>query len=189
VVINKLLDQLEQSAILILFWFIGIFYCVQNWNMTMNVNYFSFLLIAALISIPLPILAEMSEAQQNRLQCEQEREERLAPLREQEIENCVKNRSSREDCERKYQDFGNSGRTVTGSYRARMFDDLPSCIAAREAEAAEEAAKCAERKKGEGHRDTVPGKTRDSSTGTAERGSATGTTKRDTKPGKKRDIK
>jgi hypothetical protein len=144
---------------------------------------------ASLVFVPIPILAELSSAQQYRLECEQEREERMAPLREQEIEDCVKSRSSREDCERKYSDFGSSGRTVTGGYRARMYDQLPACIAAREAEAAEEAAMRAERKKGEGHRDTVPGTTRDSSTDTVDRDSSTGTNKRDTEPGKKRDTK
>ena len=145
--------------------------------------------VAGIFLVPLPTLAELSAAQQYRLECEQEREERLAPLREQEIEDCVRNRSSREDCERKYRDFGSSGRTVTGGYRARMYDQLPACIAAREAEVAEEAAQRAERKKGEGHRDTVPGTTRDSSTDTVDRDSSLGTSNRDTEPGKKRDIK
>ena len=152
----------------------------------MRSNKFNYILLVINIFTPIPTLAELSAAQQYRLECEQEREERLAPLREQEIEDCVGNRSSREDCERKYRDFGSSGRTVTGGYRARMYDQLPSCIAAREAEAAEEAAKRTER---EGHRDTVPGTTRDSSTDTVDRDSSTGTNKRDTEPGKKRDIK
>jgi len=150
-------------------------------------SHFPILLIFGLI-FPLPTLAELSEAQQYRLQCEQEREDRLAPLREQEIENCVNNRNSREDCERKYRDFGSSGRTATGGFRARMFDDLPSCVAAWDAEAADEAAKRAERKKGESPRDTVPGKTRDSSAGTKQRGSANGTKNRNTAPGKKRET-
>lgn len=146
-------------------------------------------LIAGLVLIPYPTYAELSAAQQYRLQCEKEREEKLAPLREQEIENCINNRNSREDCERKFRDFGNSGRTATGHFRARMFDDLPSCVAAQEAEAAEEAVKRAEGKKGEGNRDTNPGNLRESSTESKGRGSSTGTNKRDTEPGKKRDTK
>ena len=155
----------------------------------MNKYHYLILLISGVISFPMPALAELSEAQQYRLQCEKEREEQLAPLREQEIKNCVQNRNSREDCERKYRDFGNSGRTTTGHFRARMFDDLPSCVAAREAEAAEEAAQRAERKKGEGKRDAEPGKTRGSSAESVERDSSAGTKSRDTEPGKKRDTK
>ena len=154
----------------------------------MNKNYYSVLLSTVLIPFSIPTFAELSEAQQYRMQCEQEREEHLAPMREQEIENCVLNRNSREDCERKYRDFGNSGRTTSGHFRARMFDDLPSCVAAREAEAAEEAALRAERKKGEGKRDTDPGKTRASSPESVERDSSAGTKSRDTEPGKKRDT-
>ena len=140
------------------------------------------------IIFPLSLSAEESSAAQLRAQCEEERELRLAPLREKEIEECVKNRSSREDCERKFSDLGESGRTASGGFRARMFDDLPACVAAREAEISEEAAARQEQSKGEGHRDTKPDKSRDSSAGTKSRDTEPGK-KRDTESGKKRDTK
>jgi hypothetical protein len=83
-----------------------------------------------------------------RLQCEEERQEQLAPLREKEIEQCVNKQNSREDCEAIFRDFGNADRSVTGGLGLRMFDDLPSCVAAREAKQAEEKAQREECKRG-----------------------------------------
>lgn len=145
------------------------------------------LLATCTISLSSSAIAELSEAAQLRLQCEKERQEQLAPLREKEIEDCVNKKNSREDCEAKFRDFGNAGRTVTGASRLRMFDDLPSCVAAREAEQAEEQAMRQEREKGEGPRDTMPGATRGSSAATTTRDSSTGTTTRDTAPGTTRN--
>ena len=161
--------------------------------------------ILCIIFVPTSATADLSEAAQLRLQCEEERQEQLAPLREKEIEECINKQGTREDCEAKFSDFGNASRSVSGGSRLRMFDDLPSCVAAREAEHTEEQAMRDERKKGEGTRDTVPGATRDSSAATTTRESSTGTTtrdiesgttrdsslgttKRDTEPGKKRDT-
>lgn len=153
----------------------------------MKLYFFTAILGTCTVFFSSTSLAEVSKAGQLRLQCEKERQEQLAPLREKEIEECVAKKNSREDCEAKFRDYGNTSRTVTGGSRLRMFDDLPSCVAAREAEHAEEQAMREERKKGEGARDTVPGTTRGSSTATTTRDSSTGTTKRDTTPGATRD--
>lgn len=59
--------------------------------------------------------------------CEQAREEKLAPMREQFVEDCVKNKEQpdRAACEVFYADFGaQSGR------RAPLFYDLPECVEA-----------------------------------------------------------
>ena len=153
----------------------------------MKLNLFPAILVTGVIFVSTPALAELSEAAQLRLQCENERQEQLAPLREKEIEQCANKQNSREDCEAKFRDFGNAGRTASGGLRPRMFDDLPSCVAAREAEQAEEQAKRQERKSGEGARDTDPGTTRESSTGTTTRDSSAATTNRDTAPVTTRD--
>ncbi len=63
--------------------------------------------------------------------CEQEREKRIAPLRETEIEKCIQqDRKDRDYCERYFADYGNAGRTIHGTFRPRMFHDLPECIEA-----------------------------------------------------------
>jgi hypothetical protein len=67
------------------------------------------------------------------LRCDEAREEMIAPLREAEIEKCKQDK--REDpafCERFNADFGEGGRTVSGSIRPRMFDDLPKCVEAKQ---------------------------------------------------------
>jgi hypothetical protein len=148
---------------------------------------FSTVLVTGLIATSIPAIAEVSQAAHLRLQCEEERQEQLAPLREKEIEECANKRPSRKDCEAKFRDFGNADRSVTGGLRLRMFDDLPSCVAAREAEQAEEKAQREERKQGEGVRGTAPGVTRGSSAASITRDSSTGTTTRDTVPGTTRD--
>ena len=65
------------------------------------------------------------------LRCEEAREKMIAPLREAEIAKCKQDK--REDpawCERFNADYGDGGRTVSGSIRPRMFDDLPECVEA-----------------------------------------------------------
>ena len=153
----------------------------------MKLRYIVVLLTIGSIFLSPTAIAELSEAAKLRLQCEKEREEQLAPLREKEIEACVAKQSSREECEAKFSDFGSASRTVTGGSRLRMFDELPTCVAARDAELAEEQAMREERKKGEGARDTVPGATRESTTATTTRDSSAGTTKRETAPGATRE--
>lgn len=61
--------------------------------------------------------------------CEKAREKKLAPIREQLIEECVENkvRSNRESCEVFYSDFG-----AQSGDRAPLFFDLPECVEAFE---------------------------------------------------------
>ena len=75
-------------------------------------------------------ITTMSLADLNRL-CEEQREERIAPLRKAEITKCIQ--EERKDpayCERFFADYGNAGRTVNGTFRPRMFNDLPACLEA-----------------------------------------------------------
>lgn len=67
------------------------------------------------------------------LRCDEAREKMIAPLREAEIEKCKQDqRKNPAFCERFNADFGEGGRTVSGSIRPRMFDDLPECKEALE---------------------------------------------------------
>lgn len=71
------------------------------------------------------------EAKQAKLDkaCEDAREARLAPLRAQFVEECVreKHRSSRKECEDFYADYG-----AQSGNRAPLFYDLPECVEAFE---------------------------------------------------------
>ena len=61
--------------------------------------------------------------------CDAARENKIAPLRAAEIEKCKQNkRNDPAWCERFHADFGDGGRTVSGTIRPRMFDDLPECV-------------------------------------------------------------
>ena len=90
------------------------------------------------------LLASTTMAQEPSLQelqqrCEQAREAKIAPLRQEAIDECIASESRRRDvqayCERFYSDFGQGGRTASGHFRQPMFNDLPECEAFREAEA------------------------------------------------------
>ena len=62
------------------------------------------------------------------LRCEKAREKMIAPLREAAIAECKQD--ERDDpafCERTNADFGDGGRTLSGGYRPRLFDDLAEC--------------------------------------------------------------
>lgn len=68
--------------------------------------------------------------------CQKAREAKIAPLREAAIERCVSARRparSPAACERFYADYGQSGVTIHGVFRAPMFNDLPECVAYFEA--------------------------------------------------------
>jgi len=71
------------------------------------------------------------EAKQAKLDaaCEQAREAKLAPMKKQFIEDCVKNEEQpdRESCEFFYSDFG-----AQSGNRAPLFYDLPECVKAFE---------------------------------------------------------
>jgi hypothetical protein len=60
--------------------------------------------------------------------CQTQREENIAPLREQAIEDCVTNRRrDREYCERFNRTFGNARPRPGGGMIPGMFWDLPDC--------------------------------------------------------------
>jgi hypothetical protein len=85
-------------------------------------------------------------AEQLEVMCEKEREKRLAPEREQLIQNCITNqRKSPEYCERYYSDYGaaqriygkDQVRPATFTVRPALYFDLPECVAAEEARSKE----------------------------------------------------
>jgi len=74
--------------------------------------------------------ATMSLADLDR-RCEDAREKMIAPLREAEITKCKQQEDSDPArCERFYADFGDGGKTMSGTFRPRMFNDLSECIEA-----------------------------------------------------------
>ena len=85
-----------------------------------------------LLSPPLVVLADQtSDVVALETQCEQEREAKIKPLREMEIEKCQADAHNDPDyCVRYWKDYGNAMRTTKGAMTPRMFDDLPVCIAA-----------------------------------------------------------
>ena len=67
-------------------------------------------------------------------QCEAAREKKLAPLRAQKIEACVRDqRRSRADCEGDLADFGNTHSKAGGGAIGGILYDLPECVAATRA--------------------------------------------------------
>lgn len=85
-----------------------------------------------------PAIAQSPSLQELQQRCNQARELKIAPLREDAIEECItsnpRRRNADEYCERFYSDFGQGGRTESGHFRQPMFNDLPECQAFREAE-------------------------------------------------------
>lgn len=92
------------------------------------------ILVAALITatVPATALADRDrEAEQARLDalCEEAREKKLAPMREEFVEECVRegHQRDRQACENFYADFG-----ARSGNRAPLFYDLPECVEAFE---------------------------------------------------------
>ena len=77
------------------------------------------------------------EVQKLVARCEAAREVRLKPLRDKQIEQCMREADARrmrkEDCVEFYKDFGNAAYTGKGVV-PRMFYELPECRASDEAE-------------------------------------------------------
>ena len=66
-------------------------------------------------------------------QCEQAREAKLAPMRAERIERCVRDeKRPRDECTAELSTWGNT-QSVRGGSRTGMFYDLPECVAAFEA--------------------------------------------------------
>ena len=77
-------------------------------------------------------ITQMSLADLDRL-CEDAREERIAPLREDEIVKCVQTETGDQAwCETFWADYGDPRRTVSGALIPRLFHDLPECTEAWE---------------------------------------------------------
>ena len=88
---------------------------------------------------------QASSIQELKKQCEDAREARIAPLRQEAIDTCIadreggrsgsrSSRDAREHCERFYADFGQGNATRAGGFQQRMFHDIPECQALYEAE-------------------------------------------------------
>ena len=94
----------------------------------------------AIISIALSVFASAEEisrddASELMEECQRQREESIAPLREQAIEDCVtKKRKDREYCESVNKTFGNARARKNGTMIPGMFWDLPVCEKALAAE-------------------------------------------------------
>ncbi len=85
---------------------------------------------------PVLLMAQQPTVEELEQRCEEMRENRIAPLREAEIEKCKADQSKDPAwCERFYQDYGNATRGPEGKYTPRMFDDLAPCVQAREMKA------------------------------------------------------
>ena len=77
-------------------------------------------------------ITQMSLADLDR-RCEGAREERIAPLREDEIVKCVQTETGDQAwCETFWADYGDPRRTVSGALIPRLFHDLPECTEAWE---------------------------------------------------------
>jgi hypothetical protein len=84
------------------------------------------------VGTPLRALADKeSDVVALEAQCEAEREAKIRPLREMEIEKCKADSHNDPDyCERFWKDYGNSMRGANGVMVPRMFSELPVCAAA-----------------------------------------------------------
>jgi hypothetical protein len=99
-------------------------------NNQVRVSAFAAVLVL-LLGAPFAALADRaSEVAALEAQCEKDREGKIKPLRDKEIEKCVAARSSLEDCQAMWSDYGNPMRLANGKMSPRMFSDLPSCVAA-----------------------------------------------------------
>jgi hypothetical protein len=98
-------------------------------------------------------------------QCYDARQKKLEPEREQLIQQCIKDGSNPDYCERYWRDYGDGGTTLYGNRRKGKYFDLPICQQAEQARIARDQ------------------KTRGSSTGTSDRSSSTGTSDRSSSDG------
>ena len=96
--------------------------------------------LVAVISIALSVFAAAEEISRDDVpelmeECQKQREENIAPLREQAIEDCVTNRRrDREHCESFNRTFGNARPRGNGTMIPGMFWELPECEQAVAAE-------------------------------------------------------
>jgi hypothetical protein len=99
--------------------------------MTRTCNLLTAVVLLTTVVVPATATEEDRDATLARLDaaCEAARQEKLAPLRLQYVEECIdkKERPDRQSCERFYADFGNRS-----GNRAPLFYDLPECVAAHD---------------------------------------------------------
>ena len=91
---------------------------------------FSVFAVALMLASPLVAWADKaSDVAALEAKCAQDREAKIKPLREAQIAKCKADaRNDPEHCEHFWSDYGNGGRR-----RPRLFDNLPSCVAAAKA--------------------------------------------------------
>jgi len=95
-------------------------------------------LCLAFFIVVLPVSANEPALKELQQRCEDAREQKIAPLRDSAIKECVSkdrnSRDAREKCERFYVGYGEGARYKSGGHRERMFNDLPECLEYFEAE-------------------------------------------------------
>lgn len=105
----------------------------QPYSFSQTVGFGAFL-AAALIGLAPSALVfadQLQRVEALEAQCEQEREAKIKPLRDMEIEKCKADKNNDPAyCERFWKDYGNPTRIARGGMTPRMFDDLPVCQAA-----------------------------------------------------------
>jgi len=91
---------------------------------------FSLLAVALLSVSPFTAWADKaSEVATLEAKCAHDREAKIKPLREAQIAKCKADKANDpEHCEHFWSDYGDGGRR-----RPRLFDNLPSCVAAAKA--------------------------------------------------------
>jgi hypothetical protein len=109
-----------------------------------------------------PSNASVQELEQR---CDQARQAKLAPERQQLIQQCIKDGGIPDYCERYWRDYGDGGATLYGNRRRGKYFDLPVCKQAEQARIARDQ------------------KTRGSTTGTSDRSSSTGASDRSSTDG------
>lgn len=95
------------------------------------------LLFCVLALAPLAIAVAEEDVATLQARCEEAREARLKPMRDAEIAKCKAERGrDPQFCERFWKDLGDATRLPNGNVKARLFDDLPECVAAHKAKQA-----------------------------------------------------
>ena len=97
-----------------------------------GIRHSCFSIFSALLVLIVPVEAWADKAQDVaalEAKCAQDREAKIKPLREAQIAKCKADAANDpEHCEHFFSDYGNGGRRTP-----RLFDDLPSCVAAAKA--------------------------------------------------------
>ena len=85
-----------------------------------------------LLGSPLAALADKaSEVADLEAQCEKDREAKIKPLREKEIEKCVAARSSLDECKTIWSDYGNPMRLANGKMSPAVASSMVASLLPR----------------------------------------------------------